>query len=138
MSCVLRAYGKYFDVDKFLENSPFIPCAIFYKGKPRSSGKKSKLSKNSGFNLDISDAGFNEFEKQMVDAIFFLQQNYEEIKRLKNFPGLESLGLDFAIDYPEELFSKSIELNMELLKEIIRCDIGADISIYKTTYKKTK
>ncbi len=132
MSCVLRAYGKHFNVDEFLEGSPFSPCAVFYKGKPRSSRKNSKISEESGFNFDVSEAEFSEFEMQMVDAIKFLQQNYKEIKRLKKFPGLESLGLDFAINFSEEFVSKSIQLKNELLEEIIRCDVSIGISIYKT------
>ena len=129
MSCVLRVSGNEFDVNKFLKDSYFSPCKIFHKGEFKSP-KNKKINEKSGFNLDVSKADFSCFEMQIEDAINFLKQNFEELKRLKTFPGVEGLGLDFAVDFSSECFSKSFQFNDLILQEVVRCGVELEISVY--------
>lgn len=132
MSCVLRASGKDFDVDGFIENSSFEPCRIFHKGELKTKDK-SKKRNQSGFNLVVSDADLDKFIEQMEDAVGFLKENYGEIQRLKDFPGLEDVMLDFAVGITQEYYSKNILLDNLLMEEAVRCGVKINISVYKTS-----
>lgn len=53
--CVLRASGADFDVEAFLANSTFSPCAVFQRGEPRTL-RSARINSTSGFNLEVSTA----------------------------------------------------------------------------------
>jgi len=55
------------------------------------------VAKESGFNFSVSDAGFDEFNRQKDEAIEFLKQNEAEIRRLVGFAGVTGVVLDFGI-----------------------------------------
>lgn len=132
MSCVLRVFGNEFNVDDYLKESSFLPCKIFRKGEPRSSKPNAKLLTDSGFNLDVSHADFEFSEQQLSDAIEFLKSNSRELNRLKDFPGIEEICLDFAISVSDVWFSKSIRLNVQLIEEAAKYRIEIEISLYKS------
>ena len=89
--CVLRASGSEFDVDAFLDGSPFEPCAVWRRGEPRSRGK-SPLEE-SGFNLDVREG---DFVGQIAGAIGFLRDHSSELHRLCEYPSVE-VRLDFGV-----------------------------------------
>ena len=94
MSAVLRAQGRDFAPDRFCSESLLEPCAIFRRGEPsRTRG----VRETSGINLALSDAGFDEFTRQAEEATTFLEAHKEDLLRLRNYPGLESMNLDFGI-----------------------------------------
>jgi len=98
MSCVLLAGGKRFDVDVFLKGTKLSPCAIFRKGELIGTDPKGKKRNMSGLNIDASSASFDNFTRQIKDAVKFLQDNKAEIKKLVKTKGLdEPPELDFAI-----------------------------------------
>lgn len=92
---VLRASGPDFDVDAFLKGCPWPVSAIFRRGVARVPS--GRVAKESGFNFSVSDAGFDEFNRQKDEAIEFLKQNEAEIRRLVGFAGVTGVVLDFGI-----------------------------------------
>ncbi|HTU34940.1 MAG TPA: hypothetical protein VMF66_14155 [Candidatus Acidoferrum sp.] len=52
---------------------------------------------DSGFHADVSAADFSDLHGQIADAIEFVEQNRGELARLVNFPGVESVSVDFGI-----------------------------------------
>lgn len=91
MGCVLRAGGPDFDVDAFLDESPFEPCAVWHRGEVRHPGRTPATQ--SSFNLDVSDG---DLPHQIIGAIAFLKSDADELRRLLAFPGIEG-HLDFGI-----------------------------------------
>jgi hypothetical protein len=98
MSCVLRAGGKKFDVDAFIEETKLTPCAVFRKGELIGISTKNKIHHSSGLNIEVSTASFSNFKKQIKDAIKFLEKNKKEINKLIKTEGLDGPPeLDFAV-----------------------------------------
>src|SRR5260370_9405452 len=96
MSCVLRAYGANFDVDFFLKDSLLKPLIVYHCGKPRFPN--SRRDEVSGMNIRVSIREFSDLRGQIDDAIRFLSNNDQELQRLRDFPGLEEMELDFPIE----------------------------------------
>src|SRR5687768_3574850 len=102
MGCVLRAQGKKFDLDRYLRRkSSLTPVAVHRRGAPRFStqpaGKKNAMSSLS---VDVSRRDFSDFKGQIRDAIRFLEKRRAAIDRLRRFTGVETVGLDFGVDFP--------------------------------------
>ncbi len=99
MSCVLRAKGSDFLVDRFLEGSELIPCDVYQKGEPRSPANKPQgnAHESSGLHVEISEADFDNLQGQIEDAISFMKQHKSELERLCKFPGVKGVCLDFGI-----------------------------------------
>lgn len=123
MGCVLRAGGKRFDVDSYLQQSSLLPLAIYHVGEksfPQSRGPSAQ----SGFNVSVSDAEMSELEIQIKDAIAFLNSNRVELIRLRDFPGVENSVLDFGVEqidlpiqgnrFPSELLRLAGAMNLDL------------------------
>jgi len=136
MSCILRASGKNFDVDKFLSQTKLQPCAVFKKGKPKYQARpKGKKNEFSGINIEVSNADFNQLDQQIQDAIKFLQKNKDEVRNLIDFLGLDSESeIDFAIEkrnvraqtdyFPPKLLVLAGTLGLGIRLSIYPCDEG--------------
>jgi hypothetical protein len=49
-------------------------------------------------NVSVSTCEFSDLRGQIDDAIQFLSDNDQELQRLRDFPGLEEMELDFPIE----------------------------------------
>ena len=100
MSAVLRAYGTNFDVDAFRIGCTLEICAIKRKGDPirPSSSPTGPRFPWSGVHIPVSDAAFDDFPRQTVEATAFLRAEFKQIQRLCQWPGIESVTLDFGIE----------------------------------------
>jgi len=49
-------------------------------------------------NVSVSVREFSDLPRQIEDAVRFLSNNSDELKRLRNFPGVERLELDFPVE----------------------------------------
>ncbi len=130
MSCVLRASGDHFDVDSFLAESNFEPCAVYHKGEQKHSSKKDDLSASSGFTLDVSEAGFDDFNQQVQDATRFISENHIELVRLKSYLGIKSISLDFGVNTNFDAAARSLRFPQELIQKVAALNIGLEISLY--------
>ena len=90
--CILRVSGRNFQVNDFLQSSPFQPCKVWRVGEAGVRG----VASDSGFNLVVSSGEL--LTDQIEGAIRFLRSHAVELKRLCSFPGVEEGSvLDFAI-----------------------------------------
>lgn len=115
MSCILKAYGGDFHVDRFLEASELHSCAVFRRGEPRfpASNPQGEVHVVSGLHFRVSDSDFDNLRDQIQDAISFIKQHKRDLEQLLKFPGIENAFLDFGInkrdfaiqsdDFPAEL-----------------------------------
>ena len=128
MACTLRAGGKYFDVDSFLSKSKLRPAAIFRRGEPRAShNPKSKKLAHSGINVGVSNASFENFTRQIRDAIQFLIKNKTEIQKLTRYKGVEGVELDFATARERDTFLQEYIFPAELIA--LACKLGLEIRL---------
>jgi hypothetical protein len=137
MSCVLRASGTNFDVDEFLKTSSLDALTAFHRGAvqfPTSS--VTCKSEYSGMNVSVSTREVSDLRGQVKDAIEFLSNNDRELRRLRDFPGLQRMDLDFPIEdrdvmyqrdaFPHKLLSLLGELRIGLIVSRYPAHSGAE------------
>jgi hypothetical protein len=141
MSCVLRIYGKNFDVEGFLKETMLIPYSKFKEGDVMPFKWKGKSQYDSnGCTFDLSSADFDNFEQQKSDAIQFLRINFDSLLKLTKY-GLSSdevALIDFGIELNDSLAVQGEYLPPELLKLAGDLNFGIMLSQYSTYFKKLK
>ena len=126
MSCVLRAIGRSFDVDAFLSASTIAADAVFHRGEPRAPEKPDGEKRTaSGFNARIGESDMDDLEGQLQDAVHFLVEHGDELRRLGSFDGVEEVCLEFAIRrragavqsdvFPADLLWRAGALDLDLV-----------------------
>jgi len=132
MSCIFRITGENFDVDDFIQKSGISPYAKFYKGAPRIESKPNgEKIKTTSCNLKVSDAGFDEFNQQVQDAIDYLNSHQQKLQYIKSTPEIQYATLDFGVEYNPDKFTQTQYLPTELVKLSADLGIGIEISIYQ-------
>jgi len=106
MSCVLRASGTNFDVDEFLKTSSLDALTVFHRGEAQRRGSVATQHRTSqaGMSVHVSQREFSDLRGQIEDAVKFLEDNDQELKRLRDFPGLERMDLDFPVEDRDVVF----------------------------------
>src|SRR5688572_8652984 len=99
MSAVLRAYGADFDVDAFLDGCTLPVCAVKRRGQPLAPASRpdGRRHERSAVHVCASNADFEEFPGQVEEVTAFLRAEFDQIRRLGAFPGVEDVTLDFGI-----------------------------------------
>ena len=97
MSCVMHFTGDTVNVEDLVALCPVEPTVAFRKGEPRSSRPNARLCATSGISFCVSDAEFEDFEAQKVDAVAFLAKHGTALAKLRDVPGLQHASIDFGI-----------------------------------------
>ncbi len=124
---VLRASGAAFDVDAFLNSSPFRPAVVYRKGQRRRPASRG-VQAGSGFNLVVSDTD-DPLETQVEYALTFLHDKRNELLRLVRFGGVEEIVLDFGCPQGD-IAARSGRFPSELLVAAGTLGIDLQISFY--------
>jgi hypothetical protein len=131
MSTILRAYGIDFCLDAFLCGCMLPVCKTFKRGErvfPRSQ-RNFRRSEQSGVHIVASDGDFDDLQGQIAEAIEFLQNHTDQLKRLSGGPGIESLTLDFGI-HRRNAIVQCDRFPPEVLKLAGGLGIGIELSHY--------
>jgi hypothetical protein len=139
MSCILRAGGENFDVEKFMELCPMKADSFWKKGEQRfpKSTVNFKLNEHSGIRFIVSDAEFSELPQQIEDAITFFTANKSEIAKLSAFQGVEGVVLDFGAEIqPPGWSSFTLPPNLMLLVSV--ANVSLCISVYPSDESDAK
>jgi hypothetical protein len=135
--CVLRAGGPNFEVDVFLATSSLEVIRVRRKGEPRFASKPDgPRSERSGFNAGVSSKGWNDLPGQIDDAKAFLSEYEAELQRLRSFPGVDGVAIDFPMNLrigTNDIAVQSDRFPADLLLAAGR--LGIDIVM--TTYPPT-
>src|SRR5579862_2554057 len=130
MSCVLRASGANFDVDEFLKISSLDVLTAFHRGEARfPASSVTRKSDYSGMSVSVSTRESPDLRGQIGDAIRFLAENDKELRRLRDFPGLERMDLDFPIEDRDVVY-QSDAFPYRLLALLAELHIGLIVSRY--------
>ena len=134
MSCMFRIAGVSLNVDRLLSSVSLPATMSFGKGQPRNMLKKNrKRCRSSGASFLVSDADFDQFEKQKKDAISFLRTNKSVILKIMNWPGVDRGCLDFGIER-RTTAAQFEQFPAELLK--LAGGLGIDIEISQYSIKE--
>ena len=128
MPCLLRAGGREFDPDVFLAGSTLKDAAVYRRGDPQISGQEVT---QPGFNVTVSDAGMDDLNGQIEEAIAFLDSHEEELRRLGRYEGVEDVTIDFGIAW-RDAAAQFDWFPSELLWRAGALDIGLCVSHYLT------
>lgn len=129
MSCVLRAGGTDFDVDRYLArvHLPGV-CRVFRKDT-RDWPSQRRLHEGSGLNLVVSDAEFTEVDRQIEEALHYLKVHTNALRLLTGFPGVLDVVLDFGIE-DRDVGAQADYFPPELLRALSDLYIGLVVSRY--------
>ena len=133
MSCMLRAGGENFDADSLIASVPLVIDSLWRKGEKRfpNSTTNQQINESSGIRIVASEASFSGLQQQIEDVISFLQANFENVRRLSLFPGVEWLVLDFGAEiYPPGW--SSFTFPPALLSLAGQAGISLCLSVYPT------
>lgn len=128
MPCYLYINGKDFNVDEFVNKTCIPPEDVSRRGDtlpvPRPNGRTIKIS---AVQYIVSEADFNEHEKQINDALLFFRNHWQVISEHIVDAGIEFIYLDFGMDNEinREKITKTFIFPAELLKylSVINCDL---------------
>jgi hypothetical protein len=104
MACYLAARGRAFNVDAFLASSRFDVSHVWRRGQLLgvvAAGSRGRRHQHSGFDLLVSAHGRADLLRQVRDAEEFLREFRRELKRLRGYPGVADVWLDFGVERNE-------------------------------------
>ncbi|MGB8986530.1 MAG: hypothetical protein WCC37_08005 [Candidatus Sulfotelmatobacter sp.] len=127
---MLRASGTNFDVDEFLKTSSLDALTAFHRGELQfPSSSVTRKSECSGMNVSVSTREFSDLRGQIKDAIEFLSKNDRELRRLRDFDGLERMDLDFPVEDRDVVYQRDA-FPHKLLSLLGGLGIGLIVSRY--------
>jgi hypothetical protein len=131
MSAVLRAAGDVFDVEAYLRDSTFPGASSYNRGDPvfPRSQPNGRRHQSSGVHVEASAADFDEFPQQAADATQFLSAHADEVRRLRNFPGVEGVTLDFGI-WRRDVWVQCDHFPAELVRLAGALGVGLELTVY--------
>jgi hypothetical protein len=80
-------------------------------------------------NISVSIREFSDLRGQIDDAIRFLSNNDQELQRLRDFPGLEEMELDFPVE-ERDVAVQSDAFPAQMLSLLSGLRIGLVVSRY--------
>jgi hypothetical protein len=124
-----------FDTEAYLAASPFTQVTRYRRGEPRWPAF-AQISRTSGFNLTISEADMGDLATQIDEAIAFLDEHEDELRRLGRFEGVEEIEIDFAVEW-RDLATQSDWFPPELLWRAGALDIALRVTHYLVQQKES-
>jgi len=83
-------------------------------------------------NVSVSTCEFSDLTGQIDDAIRFVSNNDQELQRLRDFPGLEEMELDFPVE-ERDVAVQSDAFPAQMLSLLGSLRIGLVVSRYPAT-----
>ena len=118
--------GENFERRRILAESSLRPYRVHHRGELN----RSETYPDSGFSVDVSDTD-GELKAEIADAIDFLSAHEAELLRLRGFPGVSDIRLDFGY-YRRDVVGQFDYLPSSLIALAGRCGIGIELSLYAT------
>ncbi len=132
----MRVSGTNFNVDQYLAQVEMsaVVLKVGHKGTRNSPNQKNAYA-FSGVNMLVSDHKFSELDKQIENALTFLQTYAAELRLLATFPGVEDVVFDFSIE-ARDVIVQADYFPPELLQRMGDLGIGLVVSRYPRDEEK--
>lgn len=125
METFFEICGRDFDVASALRPSTMRERAQTWRRGGTFGAKNQHTFRDSGFSVCAGGDEDCKLEKQVADALAFLEAEAGEIRRLRSLPGIEKACLRFGEIWPEGIVGRSPLLPSRLL---LACgQLGLDI-----------
>jgi hypothetical protein len=72
---------------------------VYEKGDPIVTKRNGSRQPSSGFTVSVSRASLDDLEGQIREAILFLDEYEDELRRLGSFVGVDGISLDFGVQW---------------------------------------
>ena len=128
MSCMLRISGANLDVTTMLAQHPLPGQKVWKKGEPRVL--KGKFHVDSGANVVVSEADFDQFDRQVMDATEFLELHTNALANIVAYPGVEDVIFDFGIALYEDHVMTSSYFPPRFVQLAANAGVGVMLSHY--------
>lgn len=129
MTCVLRIYGKDLDVDDLLAGTSVACDSVFRKGHRLGNSPRMKPYERSGISIVVSEAGFDDLERQIAEVIAWLEVNRQALAKAVAWPGVDAAGLDFGI-HMRNVYSQCDYFPASLVRLAGALGLGIELSQY--------
>ncbi len=137
MSCVLHITGDKVDVDALIDLAPVAPATSFKKGEPRSPRPNARRNSTSGIAIVVSDADFDDFDRQKKDAIEFLQRHKSRLHDLLATVGIQHRSIDFGIEM-RNVIAQTDSFDPEVVMAAADLRLGITLSQYPIAVKNKR
>ena len=123
--CLFLASGKRFTPKRFLKSATWPRGSLFNLGKHLAVGD---MWGARAFSITVADG---KMLQQITAAMGFVHQHRDELSRLRNWPGLEELTLQFGWSCP---YGKSCRIDHRYPGELVagcgEFHIGIEVFLY--------
>lgn len=129
--CILKVSSKTYSFQHFADATQVPVCSVREKGEFRSSKETEKYAE-FGISLVVSDADWDAFPDQVIDAIEFLEMHFVELKKLVEDSEVEHAFLDFPIysRLNDDIINQNDHLPRKLVSLAGKLNLGIEMSIY--------
>lgn len=132
MSCYLVLQGKDFDIDSFEKKCGLKFDKRTYKGekmfKKRPDDKRT--IQHSTLSVTASNSDFDNFDNQVIEAVEFLENNYEQLKHIKSADDIGYAYLDFGVSSQSTKFCHELYFLPRLIELTGELRLSIRVSIY--------
>lgn len=130
MASILRVIIQKDYLISVLNNQALEIDSSWKEGEPKyvTKPEKGKL-KTTGFSICLSDADFDEFERQKQESIDYLTQNSAALKALLLNHKVIKAKIDFGI-YMRDVIVQSDYFSPQLIKLCGELNLGIELSQY--------
>lgn len=126
--------GDSFDPDVALVGSPLLEFADIQRKGEGAGLTRDPVCETSGLQIWVGGNETAGLEEQITEALRFLREDAEEIRRLRRFPGVDYARLRFGDHWPEKVAVHYPLLPSELL---LACgELGLDIVLSQYLLEK--
>ena len=130
MSCMFRFSAKHFDVHAYLAQSSLKPDEVFQPGNYNQTALETWITEYSGFCIIASNAGFNDFNRQVLDVTKFIHINEKELLDLGQIKDKVNFFFDFGLSttlFNEDVWVDTFHFPVEFMQ--LLCKVGAGMEI---------
>jgi hypothetical protein len=124
-------FGRRFDVDRYLSRVALEPYKVYRRGEPvLSTRPKGAKQQGSGFNLVVSGAKRTNVRAQIRAATKFIEACLVDLRRLRRFPGVEEVCLDFGVEWHTDAAIQWTTLPERLVTLAGRAGLSLEVTMY--------
>jgi len=129
--CCLKIYSEKVSFKDFADQTTLSVYSVHDKGDVRHKKKKTCWEEYR-ISIEVSDAEWDEFDQQVIDAIEFLENNHAEIANVLSLSDDTYAYLDFPLwsRLDKNIVNQNDHLPPKLVKLLGKLNIGIEMAVY--------